>query len=125
MRDNHLDLDCGRVRVVTLSKFAVHVHDTVVTPLDSGKTTFEVAQGTRKVDIKAMQGKIEIARNKTTSTLLPGQIREIEDEAACRALAAFDWKPIPLWGAGVVPFYFLGGDGDDHQGGGDISPFQP
>jgi hypothetical protein len=99
----------------------VHVHGVAVSPLEPhANASFEVAQGAKQLSIKALTGKLNIARANTTSTLLPGQTRVMDDDAACKPLAAdFDWKPPALWSAGIVPFYF------DWDSGDDISPFRP
>ena len=120
--DNAVNVECGRVQVVTLKGFTVQVHK-ITASAGSGLTKFEVTQNARRLSIHDLEGQLEIQDGDQRSTLNPGEKRDFQSPAACAAAAdpISPLVPATIFGASTFPIWL---DYDNFKGR-PITPVKP
>jgi hypothetical protein len=101
--DNSIDLDCGQVKIATVHQFEVRAHGVKAAPASAAKTEMVAEQGEKTLKISAIEGSLNITRDKDQLVLNAGETKEFDSSADCRELPA-GWIPGYLWVGSWVPF---------------------
>jgi len=102
--ERYLEMDCGRVNVTTVSGFAVHVSDVIAAPAEQ-QARFEVVQGSGRIRIQALDGRLSVSRGQDQSSLNPGEAKEFASKAACLIPPAIPWTQAFLFSASTIPIW--------------------
>lgn len=119
--ENAVDLDCGQLRVATIHQFEVRSHGVNVTPAGATKTQMVAEQGDAWLTISAVEGSLNVVKDRVTTVVKPGESKKFNDGAHCVNPVA-GWVPGYLWVASWVPFI---PDSDTDHDRDDISTSKP
>jgi len=119
--DNSVNLECGRVQVVTLKGFSVQVHKiTASAAAGSALSKFEVSQSARQLSIHDLEGQLDINDGHERRTLNPGEKRDFQSPAPCAAADPISpLVPATIFGASTFPIWL------DYGKGRPITPVKP
>ena len=79
--DNSVNVECGRVQVVTLKGFSVQVQKITASAAGSALSKFEVSQSARQLSIHDIEGQLDINDGHERRTLNPGEKRDFQSPA--------------------------------------------